>query len=47
VSWIDGDFKPDDSIGDHIKMVDNESSTMKNQDFIQTKWIDGDFRADE
>lgn len=27
-------------------MIDNESSSMKNQDFVQTKWIDGDFKSD-
>lgn len=47
VSWIDGDFKHDDAVGDKIKMVDNESSSMKNQDFVQTKWLDGDFKGDE
>ena len=47
VSWIDGDFKHDDQIGDQIKMVDNESSSIKSQNFLQTKWIDGDFKGDE
>lgn len=28
-------------------MVDNESSSMKSQNFIQTKWIDGDFKSDD
>jgi len=28
-------------------MIDNESSSMKSQDFVQTKWIDGDFKSDE
>ena len=46
VSWIDGDFKSDEALGDSIKMVDNESSSMKNQNFVQTKWIDGDFKTD-
>ena len=28
-------------------MVDNESASMKSQNFIQTKWIDGDFKGDD
>jgi hypothetical protein len=34
VQWIDGDFKSEDSIGDKIKMVDNETSEMSTQDFL-------------
>ena len=28
-------------------MVDNESSSMKTQNFVQTKWIDGDFKHED
>lgn len=40
-------MKGDEQLNGSIKMIDNESSSFNNQNFVQTKWIDTAMNGDE